>query len=443
MARILATTCFAWLMALPLAARDAERAMSEVITRATVQATQLDRAAATPRWSIAGPIERQPITTDVARYAFDLRVGPAALDLIRVHRVVREHAPWVPARTRRGVMLAHGDAWGFDATFLTSLATPDVDDTQSVAVFLASRGFDVWGLDFRWARVPVETTDLSAFGDWGFSTSLTDLDAALTVARFARLATGSGFSRLHLLGFSRGGQIGWAHLGAEAVGPRYRRHVRGFVVVDIAFKTDDDAVRLEACQAAESIAAQIADGTSFTDFAVVAEIGALARTAPDDPSPFFPSLGNADLAEWIGADVAGGAIAALHSVGGIIDPATLETELLHSRPEHWFAFLETVSPYQPLGINLDGAVMQCDEDDSPYDDHLADIAIPIFYVGSVGGFGSLGLHTTELVASTDVTSLLIDVTPAPEQGYGHNDHFLADSAEALVWQPILTWLEAH
>ena len=352
----------------------------------------------------------------------------------------RERAPWIPRRTHKGLMLAHGDAWGFDATFLSSRAAASVDDSQSLAVFLATHGIDVWGIDFRWALVPGDVEDLSFMASWGFATSLEDLDTGLEVARFVRLATGSGWGRLGLLGFSRGGHIGWSQLSAETSRPWFRRHVDAFVAVDHIFKSDDPNVRESGCLSEQSARAQIDAGTFATDFAVTIDIGALALEAPDEPSPLFSSLSNAELAEFAGASPAGGAIPDLHSVGGIVDPETFETELLHSQPEAWFTFLASASPYQPLGIARDGGAVLCDQEDVPFDDGLDQISIPIFYVGSLGGFGAVGLHTTTLIASADVSSLLIDVPPSPEQGYGHNDLFLADGAEALVWQPILDWL---
>lgn len=151
-------------------------------------------------------IERTVLVDDIAWYRVDLRVGPGPHDTIRLHRIVREQAPWHPIAAPRGVFLTHGDGWGFNATFLGNLAAPGIDADQNLPVYLAKADVDVWGLDFRWALVPAGTTDLSFMADWGFDTSLADLDLALTTARWTRLATGSGFSRLHLLGYSRGGR---------------------------------------------------------------------------------------------------------------------------------------------------------------------------------------------------------------------------------------------
>lgn len=69
----------------------------------------------------------------------------------------------------------------------------------------------------------------------------------------------------------------------------------------------------------------------------------------------------------------------------------------------------------------------------------------MLYVGAAGGFGATGLHTTTLLGSTDVQSLIVSVVP-PEAalvGWGHADLFQAADAPAKVFQPLLDWLLAH
>src|SRR5262245_5364788 len=57
--------------------------------------------------------ERQALTADVFEYSVDVRVGPAEHDVIGLHRVVRESAPYRAVQTSKAVMMVHGDAWGF------------------------------------------------------------------------------------------------------------------------------------------------------------------------------------------------------------------------------------------------------------------------------------------------------------------------------------------
>ena len=388
-------------------------------------------------------IDRQELEGGLAHYQLGIPVGAGEFDVIQLHRIVRERAPWIPERARRGVLLAHGDGWGFEPTFVAGRTSPPTPDRQNLAVFLAERGIDVWGVDRRWVSVPADTADLAFMSEWDFETSVDDLDVAASAARVLRFLTGSGRSKLTLVGFSRGGQLGWSLLGRESQRPRRIRNIRAFVAMEHTFKTDDETLRQAECASVDAIQAQIDAGEVATGFGVVAEIGQLALDDPSSPSPFFPALDNADLAEFIGADPGGGAILHFHSVGGTVDPDTFETELLYTEPERWFAFLAGIAPFQPLGVNLQGAELVCDEADSPFDDHLADVEVPVLYVGVAGAFGALGTYTPTLTAATDVSSRVVSLTSDPVFDLGHNDPFLAEVAEEEVWQPILDWIEAR
>ena len=106
--------------------------------------------------------------------------------------------------------------------------------------------------------------------------------------------------------------------------------------------------------------------------------------------------------------------------------------------------------HQPVRIFLDANAVMCGEQgglqlDSPWDDHLAEITVPVFYVGAAGGFGAPGIYNTTILGSTDVSHLVVSLLGEEEQMFdlGHSELFLADNAEQLFWQPILGWLEAH
>lgn len=65
--------------------------------------------------------------------------------------------------------------------------------------------------------------------------------------------------------------------------------------------------------------------------------------------------------------------------------------------------------------------------------------------GGGGGFGDLGIYTTTLLGSSDVTHLVIQLLPPDLRiaEFGHGDLFQAADAETLAWAPLLAWLEAH
>jgi hypothetical protein len=398
---------------------------------------------------LVSPIQRRALTPDVAEYFFTLRVGSGPHDKIGVHRVVKETAPNAPVHAERAVMLAAGDIWNFRAAFLTG--------GQPFPVFLAERGIDVWGIDYRWTLVPASVTDLSFMKDWGLEQDARDLGAAIAVARIARAFTGSGYGKVFLLGWSRGGDIGYAYLDGET---RFRpggRQVRGFVPVDIYLKTDVAQLRAAACQRQQNTEAAIAAGNyANPSGGLIATVGTLAATDPGGSSilngpPFnLPSFTNRQAGLLVGEEtfvfLAGlEPTPFYHFTGGSFDAQGKPAGLLYSKDADLFSFEQGSAPFQPNRELADSDTATCGATEVPFDRHLAKIEVPILYIGAGGGFGEYGLYTTTLLGSKDVTSHIVHKVPASQRlaDYGHADLFLANDAHTLVWQPILDWLEAH
>ncbi|HYK02401.1 MAG TPA: hypothetical protein VE974_11655 [Thermoanaerobaculia bacterium] len=399
--------------------------------------------------AVAQNYERRALTADVAEYTFTVRVGAGPYDEIGVHRVVKERSPNRPERTRTAVMLAPGDIWDFRAAFLTG--------AHPLPVFLAEQGVDVWGIDYRWTRVPGDLTDYSFMDDWGLEQDARDLGAALAVARFARIFTGGGFDRLFLLGWSRGGQIGYAYLDAESQLPPFFRQVKGFIPVDIYLKTDVPELKAAACQREQNTEAAIAAGTfANASGALIATLGNLAVTDPNGSSilngPPFNLSGFTNRQAGLLVGEATFAFLApfepapfYHFTGGVFDETGKPAGLLYSNESDLFSFEQASSPVQPNRELADADAVVCEANDVRFDDHLDDIRVPVLYIGAGGGFGEFGVYTTTLLGSSDVTTLIVDKTPDTQRllDFGHADLFLAHDAQALVWQPLLSWLRDH
>lgn len=384
--------------------------------------------------------ERRALTADVAEYTFNVRVGKGAFDEITLHRVVKESSPGVPVHAQRAVFLAAGDIWNFRAAFLTG--------ARPLPVFLAENGIDVWGIDYRWTRVPANV-DPSFMETWGLEQDAADLGFALGVARHARAMTGSGFGKLFLLGWSRGGQIGYAYLNDESQLAPGLRHVQGFIPVDIYLKTDDAQLRAFACQRQQNTDNAIAAGQHANPVGgLVSVLGALAVGDPNGTSILNPALTNRQAGLLVGEAtfaLLGGLEPApfYHFTGGVFDANGAPAGLLYSNEAELFAFEQQSAPFQPNRELADADAATCEATDVLFDDHLADITVPVFYIGAGGGFGAYGIYTTTLLGSTDVSSLVVSKGPDRLSDYGHADLFLANDAEQLVWQPLLEWITAR
>jgi pimeloyl-ACP methyl ester carboxylesterase len=388
-------------------------------------------------------VERRVLAPNIAEYSFTFRVGSGPYDEIGIHRVVKESSPNVPVRARNAVFLAPGDIWNFRAAFLTG--------SHPMPVFLAENGVDVWGIDYRWTAVPLSAgADLGFMKNWTLEQDARDLGVAIGVARVTRAFTGSGFGKISLLGWSRGGQISYAYLNAESQLPPGLRQVKGFIPTDIYLKTDDLGLRAVACAREDATEAALAGG------AYAAGVGALsiavgndALANPSAPSTNLPGtnreagllIGEATFALLGGAEPA----PAYHFTGGTFAPPLTPTGLLYSNETDLFRFEAAASPFQPNRELADADAAVCEATDVAFDDHLGDITVPVLYIGAGGGFGEFGIYTTTLLGSTDVTTLVVHKVPASQRlaDYGHADLFLANDAQTLVWQPLLNWLQAH
>jgi hypothetical protein len=393
-------------------------------------------------------LQRVQVTADVYRYSFLLKVGATPNAQVRIHRVVREIAPWLPRPSASAVMLLHGDFATFTTNFAPAVVGAERPPSGGLAVYLASAGVDVWGLDRRWTTAKVDATDISDFAGMTFSAELDDIERALAFARASRVVTGSGPGRMILAGFSRGGQLAYTYAGRESQLPPAKRHLRGLVPLDVYARispTDED-LRQNACIASFYDHQALADGVIDSDNSMVIQIGALAVSAPSDPSPIFHGFTNHGLMlEFITKTYDLFAPTPVYHLGGGVLAEGTPTALRYSSEPVIDRWLKSAPFHQALAESADGDALWCGDAPLPFEDHLADISIPLYYLGAAGGFGDHGLYTTTLVASTDVTTHVIRRLPVEREAedFGHADLLYGSDAPLLAWQPLAQWILEH
>ncbi len=389
---------------------------------------------------------RAHVTADIYHYQLVLPVGDTPNAAVRLHRIVRERAPFVPRPTRHAAMLLHGDF----ATFVTNFAPGRGEPSSPVtglAPYLAGQDVDVWGLDRRWT-LPGATDDVSDFETMGVAQELEDLRVALAVARATRLATGTGHGPLALVGFSHGAQLAYTYAAVEAARPARERHVDALVPLDFygAYGPDQAEARAAACANSAAAYQRVADGTidAPNDFLITS--GQLARTAPDDPSPLLDGMSNRAAMQlvvgqtYLFAPLAPG----YHLLAPVLDGEAAVGLRETSEPAAT-AWLAGATPHQSVLEGADFDALLCGEGAQPVDAPLGRIRLPLFYIGAAGGVGALGVPATTQVASTDVQTLIVQRF-GPErraEDFGHADLLFADDARALVWQPVARWLARH
>src|SRR5512139_1519231 len=132
---------------------------------------------------------REHVTADIYHYELILPVGDAPNAALRIHRVVREVAPYVPRHTKDAVMMLHGDFSTFVTNFVPVLGEP-ASPVAGLAPYLAAQDLDVWGVDRRWT-LPGATDDVSDFATMGLAQEIDDTRTALAFARSVRALGGA------------------------------------------------------------------------------------------------------------------------------------------------------------------------------------------------------------------------------------------------------------
>jgi len=393
--------------------------------------------------------DREVIVGDIVHYYFEVQVGPGPHDLIGLHRVVRETRPGKPIRAKKNVFLQHGAGVGF-VKFIFGSATPSTPDDHSVAVYLAQNGVDVWGIDQNWVLVPAETADFTFMSTWGMQNQIDNLGIGLGVARNARLMTGNGLTKMHLLGYSDGAPIVFAYADMETQLPPGLRQVMGLIPVEGGMKwgPEFENSRLSSCASAVERGDAYAQGIYEDPLgALFYLLGFLAETDPDGPSPLIEGLTNMQAALVFAAQtyVLGIPIPWYHFFAGEFDEYGFPVGLTYTTVPGFLEFVQTASPYYPVLFEFDIETILCDEADVPWDDHMAEITVPVLNIGAAGGLGDAGFGTLDLIGSTDQTVLKVQLLPDEDAAldFGHIDLWTAGDAPGLVWQPLLEWINDH
>lgn len=358
---------------------------------------------------------RKELGRGIAHYKFDLQTGKGEFDLVTIHRVVRESIPFRPIPTKGHVFMVHGANQDFDAIFLTAGAEV-IDAKTSSPFYLASKNIDVWAIDMGWTKVPSEgITDYSFMSDWGIEKDVDHLLKAMRIARVARLFSRQGCSKLNLLGFSYAVKIVYAAANRETQQNKWKRNVKGIIPVDGPFKTDPPN-----CAEVDKFKDMLNNGLYYNPWLdMFPTMGELALNRPDEYDlDKDGNLTNSQFLEYVG------------TLGFF---AGENGKFLHTDPVRFFELATNLSIRMPTKIFLDLSSVSCDTEDVTFDDYLAEISIPILYIGANNDLGS---YTPSLTASTDIKIQVVD-------GYGHADLWMAYDADKDVWSDLRRWLTNH
>ncbi len=390
--------------------------------------------------------ERQVLVDNIAYYQFVVSVGPGQFDKIRIHRVVKERAPYQPLQLSQAIMFFPGEPTYFATLYIEPLIDKGIARDRSIAIYLAEHNIDVWGMDYRWALVPEDTTNFTFMKDWGAERDARDGEIALTLARTIRGSFMQPAGPMFISGLSYGAQIDYGIASDDLLLPPTQRNVKGIIPLDNAvifreLQTDD-------CTNAAQVKATIDSGTYYSDNRTMWQMGSLALSHPGGTSPFDPTVDNYVFALEV-AEYPEQPQIPWHFAGGWFDQDTgLPTGLIFTENRLWFELLKyNEPPYYPIRVDYETEAVDCGKSfpDVTFASHMSQIGVPIFLVGAIGGFGHSSDYNTTLTQSKDVQILMVQALSDKMQvsDYGHADLLTARDADTRVWQPILNWIVAH
>ena len=409
-------------------------------------------------------LDRRHLVNDIYEYTLVLKIGPGEFDKIGIHRVVKERRhrvvwgrrpPCPINKSSRAIMMLHGDTSDFRSAFLMSTQSDKVPIKHSLAIYLAQRNIDVWGIDLRWTFVPDCNDNFTFMENWDTASHLKDIRTAVRIARVVRGLTGSGFGKMFMLGHSRGAQFTYAYANEETHLPWWEQSLRGIIPVDTVYKfdPDEDGLIINACIRLDALEELRDFEIYYSDKAVnLKGITYLANNDPDGNSIIkgLEYFTNQQVA-WFALSATYATyppmpppVSFYHYCAGTFDDYGLPTGLQFTNSDYMLDFSFAVPSFQSLGEIIDGEAIRCGNF-TPYDDYLDKIETPVFYVGAAGGFGAYGEYILELLGNADKQSLIVQLYP-PEGvalDYGHIDLLFADNAESEVWKPILKWIKRH
>ncbi len=400
-------------------------------------------------------VKRQIVLNDIVHFSIILQVGNNQYDRITIHRVIQEKSKGVNTCKTKGIMLLHGSQSNFLMDYMPSVSSDSIPADQSIAIYFAKNDLDVWGVDMRYSLLPADLTDFSVMKNWDLPLELKDINLALSFARSVRSITGEGNEKMILSGISYGGFECYAIANAETQKPGILRNVSAILPMEIVYKFDPQYQNLKDAAYARylDIENQINNGIyANIEGLILIQACNLSKYTPDEPSPIIPGFTNKQAFLFLVTSTYATSTPPLepyvpfyHYLEGVFDENFMPVGLKYTNENTIYDLSLIMPPFCSQAELRDFEAVLSDYIDVPYDDHLNDITIPVFYIGSAGGFGKYGLYTLDLLGSTDKKTLLIQEYPDEYAAldYGHADLMWEANAKDLVWKPMLEWIKIH
>lgn len=379
-------------------------------------------------------LTRSQLSPMVWFYEAQFQVGPNDLDLIKIYRVISEKPSSASRNSKAAMLFVHGSSGKFGSAMIVT----------GMADWLAALGIDVWGIDMRHANVAEGQIDFRAMAGWDYPILIGDIRLATRFARYERQSDAQSFGRINLVGWSLGASLVFAVANTEAaLGPE-ERDVKGIVSFDTIYKLNpaNTLAQSAACQTEASNRQAIAQGIYQVDRRVQPQAGRLALSDPDGPSPFRINYTNREFALFFGSQNSLPPFP-FHLMASVRDPTGKPSNTTFTEEHKAFEVLAAGNNFNTRPGIATYFAIPCR--DTPYDDHLADVRIPLLNIGIAGGFGRAAFETNAYLPNSRITTLWLQNLPdeSANDDIGHMEPFCAWDMVWRVWEPLRQWLLAN
>jgi len=363
---------------------------------------------------------------DLVEYVWTTSRTPYGLyDKIAVHRVLR-----ADGEAGEGVVFLLPGTWSSGEQMIhvrkdgIQYGVPNAN--RSILLYLATRGFDMYVLDYRTHFVPHTETDLSFMLNWGWDAWMGDIKAAVDLIK-----TVSGACKIYIGGSSFGGGAAMNYASMY-----WEEDLKGIILLDPAYcqvaakrggetNSFDLPTAIWYMQYTEEYSSNSSGGPNNPHWAL-----ALQYPEYPYPPPFYT------ITQYL--------MYALNESG-----AASPYDYPWSEPAAMFATMAAMDPYWPSMLTLE-SMAYMDYTNCPYtydfDDHYIEIDVPVigfatkrywvYLANTIPGFGEFG-EIVDGIANPDFNGVRLVA------GYGHLDVFAGTYNREDVNDPTYQWLISH
>lgn len=312
------------------------------------------------------------------------------------------------------------------------------NERYNFRLYLANRGIDTYGLDFRWHAIgQQEIQDFSFMKHWTIQTFLDDIKHAI-----AHIKDTSGIDRVFLAGFSRGGEHTYYY-----VSYRWKEDLAGIIVMDgIVWAllneptyTADRAEIVGAFEAGDTdasreILSKIDMHSKLSMYAnEVSLVPKLKDWVNQNRDEIDSVMNRVDASETDVQNKVNHLVASLNQFLSDEDRTQIWQDYSHIHA--LLADYFTLDRYGPLIQIAESKIVGdhgCNHPDLPYLKHLGEVDLPFIGFFATGN-PTMRVKASEVIGGRDKELRLLSHT-------NHMDVMYGEKAQEKMFEPMYQWL---